>query len=565
VARSLHNGLPCSICHGGSDEAVGKEAAHEGVIRNPTDLAVVGDTCGLCHEDHVARVRKSLHATMAGIISSTRYAFAARREKDAPEATFAVEDADGDVPVARGAVRRLEQLPAFAESGNPGDDYLRNQCLRCHLWTEGARRAGDYRASGCAACHVLYADDGLSRGDDPTIAAGDPGHPIRHELTSRIPSEQCNHCHNRGGRTGVSFVGTMEADPYGTPFTDEGGAPPRLHGKHYNRLRADVHHERGLSCIDCHTSSDLHGDGNIYVKKEHAVEIRCRSCHGDVGSSPTGRTVGGEPLPHLEWQGERLVMTSKITGGRLDVPNVNARAAAGQLHPSMLIAGHRQKLECYACHARWAPQCYGCDTKMDMRQKGVDWITGGEDAYQWQESRSYLRWETPALGINHRGKVSPFIPGCQVILTQIDEAGEVVKDNFTFTTADGHSGLMHNQIQPHTISRESRTCVDCHATRKALGLGGGFYDPRRNGLPLDFELERIVDEEGRQIQATAHVGSRPFNKEELQRISRVGACLACHGETDAAFWQKVRSEAGAATTDEAHSRLIERFFRLGVQ
>jgi hypothetical protein len=566
AVQALHNGLACGFCHKGDDKAATKEAAHDGLLPNPTALDVVEQTCGMCHRAHVERVKKSLHATMAGMISSTSYAFAAQKEKNAQWATYVVEDTDGTVPKEKGAVEKLEQLPTFSQSNNPGHDYLRNQCLRCHLWTEGKKTEGDYRSSGCAACHVLYDDNGLSKSADPTIPKDKPDHPIKHQLTTKIPPEQCIHCHNRGGRTGVSFIGTMEADPYGSPWTAEGGKQGKLHGKFYNHLTPDVHHQRGMSCIDCHTSSDLHGDGNIYSKKEQAVEIRCSTCHGEVDKAPSGKTAWGNPLPNLATEGGQLVLTAKLTGKKHAVPNVKALADAGKLHPAMLIAEHQEELECYACHARWAPQCYGCHTKMDMRKRANDWISGGkEDAYQWKENRSYLRWETPVLGINHRGKVSPFIPGCQVFLTQIGPDGKTIKSSFVYTTSDGHAGTMLNQIQPHTISKEARACMDCHGNTKALGLGSGFYNPKANKLPIDFELERIVDEEGRQIQATAHMGSRPLNKEEQAKVSRVGACLGCHAETDQAFWGKVRSTVGDAPTDELHREVIEKVLQRAVR
>ena len=160
------------------------------------------------------------------------------------------------------------------------DDYLRNQCLRCHIWTEGAQRPGDYRGGGCSACHVLYADDGLSQSGDTSIPKDEPGHPIRHEITTKIPSVQCVHCHNRGGRTGVSYLGMMESAGYGTPFTPDGEKQPKLHGKHYDHLQKDLHLEAGMHCIDCHTANDIHGDGNLYSKREQAVEIECSDCHG---------------------------------------------------------------------------------------------------------------------------------------------------------------------------------------------------------------------------------------------------------------------------------------------
>ena len=86
---------------------------------------------------------------------------------------------------------------------------------------------GDFRGSGCTACHVVYANDrdpvhsgpyaqfgNLGHGNvgaradwtkraddrrplaaDPTIPADKPGHPIAHRFTRGIPSSQCMVCH----------------------------------------------------------------------------------------------------------------------------------------------------------------------------------------------------------------------------------------------------------------------------------------------------------------------------------------------------------------------------------
>jgi hypothetical protein len=73
---------------------------------------------------------------------------------------------------------------------------------------------GDYRGSGCTACHVVYANDrsldhsgpyarfghmGESASSDPTIAKNESGHPIRHSFTRSIPSSQCMICHVHPG------------------------------------------------------------------------------------------------------------------------------------------------------------------------------------------------------------------------------------------------------------------------------------------------------------------------------------------------------------------------------
>jgi hypothetical protein len=78
---------------------------------------------------------------------------------------------------------------------------------------------GDYRASGCSACHVIYANDrspehsgayaahgnqGQTATTDPTIPRNESGHPIRHQFTRSIPSSQCIVCHIHPGTNMVS-------------------------------------------------------------------------------------------------------------------------------------------------------------------------------------------------------------------------------------------------------------------------------------------------------------------------------------------------------------------------
>ena len=74
-----------------------------------------------------------------------------------------------------------------------------NSARGCHVWGEGRNKRGDLRASGCAACHVLYGNDGKYEGDDPTIKNTETRpHSLRHRITTAIPAAQCTHCHTRG-------------------------------------------------------------------------------------------------------------------------------------------------------------------------------------------------------------------------------------------------------------------------------------------------------------------------------------------------------------------------------
>jgi len=577
------NELTCTECHMGDDEAAEADAAHKGMYANPSDLRVVENTCGGCHPDKMENVKKSLHATSAGKISGARYAQGAQTRKSI-YANYSIED---DNPEGKFAVASLAQIPVYDPSKPEGptnhliDDYLRNQCLRCHVWSDGHQRDGDYRASGCAACHILYSDNGTYEGGDKTIAKDQKDRPIVHRITRKIPETQCIHCHNRGGRTGVSFIGTMESDGYGTPWTATGGKQGKLHGKNYNHLTKNVHYEKGMTCIDCHTMQDLHGDGNIYEKKWQAVEIECADCHGTIRDRSNLKTSWGNPLPNVMEKNGKVVLVSKLDGKEHVIPQISEVEFSSKGKTAMiLVTSHLEKLECYACHARWAPQCYGCHAKQDISKTSGDWLNGkpSEDpsktgfkgnrqntAFAWSESRSYLKWATPILGINSEGKVSPYEVGCQAIFTQVD-GDKPIFNNRIYKTVDGTSGLGQNPVHPHTTTKEPRTCADCHMSRKALGLGSGFYISRDNGLDIDFELERIVDEEGNQIQETAHVGARPFNREEMEKIDRSGTCIACHG-SEPDFWDKLKGKAKVkdAPDDSTHRKAIGKILQRAVK
>jgi hypothetical protein len=86
---------------------------------------------------------------------------------------------------------------------------------------------GDYRSSGCSACHIVYANDrspvhsgpyakygnrGKSFSTDPTIRKDESGHPIAHAFApgNSIPTSQCMVCHIHPGTTVMnSYIGYM--------------------------------------------------------------------------------------------------------------------------------------------------------------------------------------------------------------------------------------------------------------------------------------------------------------------------------------------------------------------
>jgi hypothetical protein len=127
------------------------------------------------------------------------------------------------LPNSSGLIQRLEQpgRPDVKQSSRgPGTgSRIAVPILNIHktrlndplMWFMGTNdQPGDYRSSGCSACHVVYANDrdprhsgpyaaaghlGMTATKDPTIARNEPGHPIRHGFTRAIPTSQCMICH----------------------------------------------------------------------------------------------------------------------------------------------------------------------------------------------------------------------------------------------------------------------------------------------------------------------------------------------------------------------------------
>ncbi len=162
-------------------------------------------------------------------------------DEDGPDPTVGIEMYKAYMTAMQSAhpdqfpseLKQIPEVDAAAISNQPnlaGITYSRQQCQRCHVGVTGREKRGDYRGTGCSACHVPYSNQGFYEGGDPTIDKTVPGKFLVHRLQatrkskvhvgdvsySGIPAESCNTCHNRGKRIGVNYRGLMEF-PYGSP------------------------------------------------------------------------------------------------------------------------------------------------------------------------------------------------------------------------------------------------------------------------------------------------------------------------------------------------------------
>ena len=215
----------------------------------------------------------------------------------------------------------------------------------------------------------------------------------------------------------------------------------------------------------------------------------------------------------------RVTLVSKLTGQVHRIPQLAALAR----QPAGHDAAHLQKAECYACHTAWAPTCYGCHIRMDYTayaqpvDVAFDPLANGHARQGWFKLTAGVRFADPepVLGVNWRGKVTPFVPRAQPLFTYVNAAGQV---EYAFKKL----GFAHNPIVPHTVTRDSRSCESCHGNPRALGLGA--YTSREHpklgefGQPADYQWDRIVDEEGHPQQVTTVEGARPLTRAEMERI-----------------------------------------------
>jgi hypothetical protein len=132
-----------------------------------------------------------------------------------------------------------------------------------------------FRDSACQSCHTETYADGTPVGDEYQPSCRD----CHVEPGDSVDQERCRLCHTIG----------------------------------FDRF--SVHREAELACMDCHTLSDVHGNGQIQesMYAPGAIEAECLDCHEDV----------------------------------FDIDNVSHNT-------------HKETVHCSACHLETSQTCYSC-------------------------------------------------------------------------------------------------------------------------------------------------------------------------------------------------------------
>ncbi len=530
--------IGCSGCHLGNPDETDKLRAHDGMVRVPGNVSVMEKTCGMpaCHPTLAQHLNRNIMTTARGIVAVNRWVFGEATTPDGP-----------------GHMSRLDTVGA--------DLHLRQLCATCHLAFPKNRPAPvteRSRGGGCVACHISYSAE--AKNELQAYQAGGDLPKIHPRLTVRVEDRHCFGCHSRSGRISTNYQGWHETLLKELPE----GSHPRYRkledGRIFEKKPADIHFEKGLQCIDCHTWQETMGNGKIVVHEEDQQVIQCEDCH-QVQSPAlatqkdfniidwkllTLRDISLRELQPLVTHKQRQVL---INAGKLQGSDslILIQKNTGKRYPlksppescTRNIGGH-EHLSCQSCHTAWAPRCIACHVGFKPDVPGKDHLTGKQTAGRWVEYRALFEAAFPTLGMIENGneyRIEPFIPGMILTIDAHQEKGEqpvVDFDRFL---------RLYAPVSPHTIQARGVVCQTCHANPVALGYGEGMltlvrkepdgwqwhfepaYSPHpADGLPIDAWIPFLSDQPGMATRSNAR--SLPLGIQ--QRMLRVGACLTCH-------------------------------------
>ncbi len=187
------------------------------------------------------------------------------------------------------------------------DPHLQSGCTACHKGDDkAAAKEAAHKGmvarpsedlSTCASCHddigkkygkaLHYTSAGQLRGVEPRFSKAEfeTFKGTVFEKSCRSCHASCGDCHvkvpviggvNLGLIKGHRFVKRDEAKT--CALCHGGRVYPEFTGE-YGGV-ADVHYQKGMICLDCHKTAELHGDGTAYVsRREIKGRPSCTGCH----------------------------------------------------------------------------------------------------------------------------------------------------------------------------------------------------------------------------------------------------------------------------------------------
>jgi len=215
-----HAEITCETCHGGNPKAVNWEAAHQGLIPDPT-YPDANKACGECHEEIVKKNTTNVHIAL----NTYQHVINMRASSDK-------------------AVREKIQ------------EGMKNHCFTCH--------------SSCGQCHVSRPD------------SVEGGFTAGHRFSKKPPmATNCTSCH--GSRVEKEYLGKNPGLPGDVHYIKKRMECISCHtgdemhgmGKSFNH-RYEV--ENAPRCEKCHQDA-VSSDAKIETHKIHKGKVSCHVCH----------------------------------------------------------------------------------------------------------------------------------------------------------------------------------------------------------------------------------------------------------------------------------------------
>jgi hypothetical protein len=414
----------CSTCHAGNETNNDKQVAHTGLIAKPAHPATMNQACGQCHQGQVAGVAQSLHLTLAREVNLVRKSFGARE-----------------------ALTGLTQIPIADVPETPlelADDLLRRRCLRCHLYSSGDPYPSVNHGTGCAACHLDFSDGAAT-----------------HTFLKTPGDKQCLQCHY-GNWVGADYHGRFEHDfndEYRTPYTTKEPFT-RPYGVEYHQLSPDIHQQRGMICIDCHSGAELMNSR----QKGGAQGIQCQDCHLQQSLEKN--------LP---------ANVSRVQGKYLFQSQGDSKQHEIPLMRDPAHTAYQETIACQVCHAQWAFNDTGThllrndtneyDSFWKLTTQGSwevekilthnlnsdttlpptmrDKINGEEKKGIWHQGYTMRRWESVQLGRDEKGGIAVMRPVLDLHLSWLDDKNKVRFDAIAAQSAQSEQSA-NKSLQPYT-------------------------------------------------------------------------------------------------------------------
>ena len=539
---SYHNPdlIGCASCHLGNKASMDKDESHKGMVLIPGNLSDAKETCGKCHPNELHKIENSLMTTNSGLVAVDKYIFG---EADSPNHQYHIQLIENSA----------------------SDKHLRDLCANCHLGAEKKEFGAITqlsRGGGCNACHLNYTEE-AKKELATYISSNKKELPTNHPATNIfVTNEHCFGCHSRSSRISTNYEGFQETLLDESEVVNKEGYKVIEDKRVYKYIEEDVHHTKGLLCIDCHSSHEVMGDGKKYTHEEQAVKVQCSDCH--FKENPT--TIPYDSLDaesllvflHRDYKhsGKQIISVKK--GGH---PLVNTFVDSvgnafligkgdGKLHPlnkqSEVCSRDNvhQNVSCSTCHSSWTSRCIGCHNEFDKDEpRAFDLLDKKYGKGQWKEYVAEFSSSMPAMGVreNSEGKhIEPAVPGMVLTIDKGSYAGKELGEDVSFHR-------LYAPNSPHTTVSKVRDCKSCHLNSATLGYGNGileytieegigtwdftaeYAENPNDHLPEDAWIPFLKDVDAAVVNST-RTDFRPFTVQEQKQLLTVGACLQCHKE-----------------------------------